>query len=254
MCVASTVNIISCEDTTLVSHRELLAVKDSYERVALTATSSSLIRTIVNIANGIETNASELSNDRDLLYRERLNTTIEKLRHTQKRLKIADFKFSEDFKQYLLSELTLENLCLDGSPFQTNRTHHMAMNLYAAKIQELLHIPREHLNGRIEEMTLKPTQLDDDNQPTDGEMLSYFLIQNGIDSLREWNLKFQQQFVQEAGEHTDQYLSVSRAMTITSCTLIIAVFIGMAWLLAKLQEKKVQALSFFLFVSREQCI
>ena len=41
-------------------------------------------------------------------------------------------------------------------------------------------------------------------------------------------------------------------MTITSTTLILAVFLGMAWALAKLQDRKIQALSFFRFVRMEQ--
>ena len=81
MCISSTVILISCLDITEISRKELLNVKDSYERVALTASSRSQIRTIINVATGIEPNESELTSDRDALYRQKFNVTIEKLRY-----------------------------------------------------------------------------------------------------------------------------------------------------------------------------
>ena len=74
----------------------------------------------------------------------------------QKRLKLADFGYSDYFEQYLMSLTNIQNLGTNGQEYITKRTHQVAQNLYSGKMQELLRTPKEQITGRIKEMTLRP--------------------------------------------------------------------------------------------------
>ena len=106
----SSTNMMICSSTILAAEREVQIVGKSFARVEQIAVANNIVRTLLNLANDIEPNESFLTDDRDTLYREKLNRTIEDLRTTQNELNVAYFRFSQAFYEALHEHVPLQSL------------------------------------------------------------------------------------------------------------------------------------------------
>ena len=91
MIAVSCINLLICRGTVSTVTIESSYVQDAYTRVVLTAQARSLVRSLLNIANELEPNTSDLTSDRFQLSRAKLNKTVEDIREVQSRLFWADF-------------------------------------------------------------------------------------------------------------------------------------------------------------------
>ena len=204
--------------------------------------SRSLVRTILNIANGVEAGDSFLSDDRFLLAKKKLNDTVETLRVLQNKLVVADFQFSASFSEYLHSEIEIQHLGREGDSYVTNINHYAAINEYVGLVQEFIAMDEHQLRGALNLMSLES---DESSPPSPTERLACFLVLNGNDALREWNWKFALRFVSDAEANSQVFLKSLVDMTIVSVCLIFFFSLVLAVAVGQAEGKKLAALHLF---------
>ena len=158
MVSVSTINMVICRNIVLKGSIEVGYVRDSYSRVGLTAQSRSLVRTMLNVANGVESRTSFMSEDRFALAKSKLNDTSEHLRILQNRLIKAEFKFSQEFKEYLNSLIVKSHLGRGGSRFVNHLSHHSAVNAFVGYVVEFLRMEPEQIKGSLNILSLQPEE------------------------------------------------------------------------------------------------
>ena len=214
----------------------MLVVAKAFERVKQIAVSNNLVRTLFNIGNGLEPNESFLTLDRDKLYRDKLNSTIEELRQVQNELNLIDFRFSREFSEKLQTDVLLKFLGEFGDAFNTSLSHQSALSTYIAYLEECVHTPREEMTGRLDIMTLHPEA--EVGQHSGVEIRSYFVVHNGNDGIRASSQEYEHKFLEEASEHSQLFLSDIRLLTSFSIVLIALVSLALAIGIGRIERKK----------------
>ena len=140
------------------------------------------MRTIVNIANGLEDNTSVHFSNRTGLKTDAMIEEITEVQRIQQKLQLSSKMRANSYHQALQTKLPLVQLDEEGEMYSTNRTHQFMVNVLIAKLQELLALQNSNLQGRLNVQTLSPTSAP--FAPTHEEHLVFFTIMNTNEGMR----------------------------------------------------------------------
>ncbi|CDW76681.1 pas domain s-box family protein [Stylonychia lemnae] len=248
----ATVNLVLNIRSHNLSELEVKQVRASMDRVNFSVSIRLLLRTMMNIANGYEPNKSKLLDDRFKVYQGLLRSKAEQLISAQYYLDNSGYQFSQSFENELKkSEITLSYLMENNVLRKENVTMRNMQSLYGSRLVQVENYTMQQMKGNLKIQNLKPN-LSVNYQPTIEEQTLYFIVENGNGIVRTYNRFFADLYITDSVKNSENNESNTMITTVISVITIFLVTCVISPIISKTEERKYNALVFFMRIPRNQ--
>eukprot|EP00347_Sterkiella_histriomuscorum_P022071 403331786 len=248
----STVNLGLSIQNQIQSSFEIKTVKAAYDRINHTIGNRMIMRILLNIANGFEPNSSKLIADRFTVYKQLQDERITELKATQQFLDNSGYPFDDEFLKIMNSpNLRLTYLNERNQQYTENVTMKVAQSLLLSRLQQINQFTKAQMKGNLRIQTLTPIETSN-YVPKSEEQTLFFAVINANGVIREHNWIFMDKYVSETKDNTELRLQQSVILTILSVITILIVSLVISPIISKTEERKYNALIFFLRIPKDQ--
>eukprot|EP00347_Sterkiella_histriomuscorum_P002941 403366205 len=248
----ATVNLVLNIQSHNNSELEVRQVRGSMDRVNFSGSIRVLLRSMMNIANGYEQNQSKVLSDRYKSYQDMLRDKTDQLVKTQYYLDNSGYSYSDNFENELSkSQITMTYLMENNQLKQENVTLRNMQSLFTSRLVQAQDYLQNQMKGNIYLQSLRANK-SLSYRPTTEEQTLYFIVFNGNSVVRQFNRLFADMYIKDSVSNSESSEEQALITTIISVLTIFLVTCVISPIISKTEERKYNALAFFLRISREE--
>ena len=125
------------------------------------------------------------------------------------------------------------------------------MSLYTSRLVQIQEFTKSQMKGNLYMQTLKPNT-SDSYQPTTYEQTIFFIIYNGNRVVRQYNKMFADMYIRDSIANSESSEQQTLITTIVSILTIFLVTCVISPIVSKTEERKFNALVFFLKIPKHE--